>query len=239
MYVIRLSIIAGVLAALLVTPVQARSGRGEQRLREASLAYGDCVVRRNAVAARQVVLAEVPNDDIREDYRRLISTDCMSDAGRGGVAGILFRADSFRYMLAEGLVRLDYRASGPIDFTAVPRIDRPPVAALDEEELAGMGRRRQAELRESHRLATALRAMALLAECVARAAPEGVRSLALSEPQSADETQRFAVVQPAIAACLPPGESVRLDRSVLRGALLLNYYRLAHAVQPVAIAARD
>ena len=222
------------LALAAALPAQAQRGSDEAQLRATSIAYGDCVVRRYTARAQQVGLVELPNDRILDDHRRLISTDCMNDANNRDGSGIRFRADSFRYMLAEGLVRLHYLESGPTDFSAVPRIDRPAIAPIDEAALARLSARRQAEAREEHRVALGLRTLNMLSECIVRTAPEEVRALAQTEPQSAAETQGFAPVQPAIAACLPADATVRLNRAVLRGALLLSYYRLAHAVQPVA-----
>ena len=239
MPVIARAFLLAALSLAAALPAQAQRGHGEAQLRATSIAYGDCVVRRYTARAQQVVLVELPNDRILDDHRRLISPDCMNDANNRDGSGIRFRADSFRTMLAEGLVRLHYPQSGPTDFSAVPRIDRPAIAPIDEAALARLSARRQAEAREEHRVAIGLRTLNMLSECVVRAVPDEVRALAQTDPHSAAETQGFAPVQPAIAACLPAETNVRLNRAVLRGALLLSYYRLAHAVQPVALPPRD
>lgn len=209
------------------------------RTRATSTEYGDCVVARYTAIARDVILQEVPNDTIMDDHRRLLSVNCMGQATERDGSGIRFRGDSFRYMLAEGLVRLHYPTGGPTDFSTVPALVRPEIAPLDEAMVAGLSRRRQEEVRENHRVAVGIRTMALLGECVVRYAPEAVRAMALTDPASPEETAAMTAVQPAIAGCLPQGSTVRLNRAVVRGSLLVNYYRLAHAVQPVALSGRD
>lgn len=215
-----------------VAPASAERPSDVARTREVSTDYGDCVVRRHTAMAVDSVLNELPNEEISERYWRLNSVSCIAVARTGGVDGLRFRGDSFRYMLAEGLVRLFYSTSGPVDFTALAPLERMPISPLDEAAVANMGRRRQEEVREAHRAAVGWRTMALLAECVVRRQPETVRTMALTDPVSPEETSVMSDLQPAIAECLPAGATVRFNRAVLRGALLLNYFRLANAVQP-------
>lgn len=202
------------------------------RSREISTAYGDCVVGRYPAEAADAVLNDLSNVAISDRYRRLNNVSCMSEARTGRVEGLRFAGDSFRYMLAEGLVRLHYPSSGPADFSAVPALTRPPIEPFDEAALLRMSTRRQEEARSAFRAKSGLRVMAMLGECVARRDPEGTRSLAQTQPASAEEAATLARIQPAIARCLPEGTTVRFNRAVVRGSLLVNYYRLARAVQP-------
>lgn len=204
------------------------------RLRAVATDYADCVVARYPAMAVDSVVNDLPNDEISERHRRLNSVSCMGDARTGNVSGVAFRGDTFRYMLAEGLVRLHYATSGPTDFAAVPALERRPVTPLDETALATMNHRRAQEIRDSHATAMGLRTMAMLGECVARRNPEAVRGLALTQPATPEESAALATVQPAIGSCLPTGATVRLNRAIIRGSLLHNYYRLAHAAQPPA-----
>jgi hypothetical protein len=214
------------------SPVAAERPSDIARTRAIATAYADCVVGRYTAMAVDSVVNELPNDEISERYRRLNNVSCMGEARTGSVEGLGFGGDSFRYMLAEGLVRLHYASGGPTDFSSVPALVRTPVASLDEAALARMSARRQQELREAHGSAMGLRTMALLGECVARRNPETVRRIALTDPASPAESEAIALVQPTIGSCIPSGSTVRLNRAIVRGSLLLNYYRLAHAAQP-------
>lgn len=224
------------LALAIAAPVAASAQRpsDEARLRAIAADYADCVVARYPAMAVDSVVNDLPNDEIADRHRRLNSVSCMGDARTGNVGGVSFAGDTFRYMLAEGLVRLHYRTTGPTDLSAVPALERRPVAPLDEAALATMNDRRAQEVRDRHAGAMGLRTMALLGECVARRNPDTVRGLALTTPASPEEAAAFRTVQPAIASCLPVGATVRLNRGTVRGALLLNYYRLAYAAQPPA-----
>jgi hypothetical protein len=228
------STILATLALSIAVPAAANQERPSDvaRLRAVATDYADCVVARYPALAVDSVINDLPNDEISDRHRRLNSVSCMGDARTGNVSGVAFRGDTFRYMLAEGLVRLHYATSGPTDFAAVPALERRSVAPLDETALATMNARRAQEIRDSHATAMGLRTMAMLGECVARRNPEAVRGLALTQPATPEESAALATVQPAIGSCLPTGATVRLNRAIIRGSLLLNYYRLAYAAQP-------
>lgn len=174
----------------------------------------------------------VPNNEILSRFRRLDSINCMSRVSDGEGGGISFGGDTFRYMLADGLVRLHYGNAGPDDFADVPPLTFAPVPPLDEAALSQMGEQQQTEQRNRHRMQMASRVVAILGDCTARAQPESVRRIALTEPASPEEGEALLALRPALGGCLPADSSVRLSREILRGALLFGYYRLAHAAQP-------
>lgn len=200
------------------------------RGREIAHGYADCIVSRNTRQAVDIVINYVPGVAIFDRHRRLNSVQCMDEAG--GEYGVRFTGDAFRYMLAEGLVRLHYRNEGPTDFSAVAPLAHQQVGPLDEARLSTLSESEQREVREGHAREMSLRAAAMLGECVARIEPDAVRRVALTIPNSAEEGQALTTLRPAVAACLPPDTTIRLSRTSMRGALLLAYYRLAYVAQP-------
>lgn len=231
-----------VTALALPVPAAADDGSGQgasSLVRSVASDYADCIVARFTPQSVDAVVNDLPNTEIMNRYRRLISIDCMGRANERDGSGIRFVGDTFRYMLGEGLVRLHYPASGPTDFAAVPPLVRVPVPPLDEARLATLSERRQQEERERHTSRVGFRAAAILGECVARLEPEASRRVAFTQPASAEEGTALMALRQALAACLPTGQTVRVSRETMRGAVLFNYYRLAHAAQPPVIAVAD
>lgn len=233
----RILTLSCILAALAVTvPAAAAAQRGDgygtARVRTLASRYADCVVARFTPQAMDVVVNNIPNNEILSRFRRLDSINCMSRVSDSEGGGIRFGGDTFRYMLADGLVRLHYGNAGPSDFAAVPPLAFAPVPPLDEAALSQMGEQQQAEQRDRHRMQMASRAVAILGDCAARAQPESVRRIALTEPASPEEGEALLALRPTLGACLPADSSVRLSREILRGTLLFGYYRLAHTAQP-------
>ena len=66
-------------------------------------------------------------------------------------------------------------------------------------------------------------------ECVARTDPVGSRLWILTPADSDEETSRIKVIMPAFSRCLEPGSTIKFGREQLRGAVALNYSRLAYA----------
>lgn len=216
-----------------------RPGHGTERVRNVASAYADCIVTRYPSQSVDVLINDLPNSEVMDRYRRLNSSHCMGRAnGRDG-SGIRFVGDAFRYMLAEGLVRLHYPVAGPTDFAGVPALAREPLPELDEAWLANLGERRQQEERERHSRLVGYRGAAIIGECIARREPESARRLAFTDPAGAEEGTALMALRPALSACIPAGQSLRISRETMRGAILFNYYRLAHAAQPPVIAAAD
>jgi hypothetical protein len=72
-------------------------------------------------------------------------------------------------------------------------------------------------------------AMSRLGECVVRAAPDSSGRLVRSAVASPDESAAFEALKPAVSSCLSAGATVAFSPELLRGAVALNYYRLAKA----------
>ncbi len=231
---------AGLITALgLSSPAFAQTGASSDRdeIRQMSTRYADCAVARRPDVAADIVEHELTSERPNNRRYALVSgSQCMVPLVQNSVdiSGLRWPAFMFRYMLAEGLVRRYYRASGPTDLSSVPPLNWLPVAPLDEAALARRSSSRQATERAAYNTAVAVRAMAGFSECVVRGSPEPVRQLALTEPASDQESTQFDALRPQLNACLTGTSNLRMSRSVLRGALMVSYFRLANAVQPPA-----
>ncbi len=233
---IRLTVAVSVLVAAF--PGAAQTDRQEERnVRATSLDYGDCVVARYPQDAEQVVVSQIDNDEISRRYRRLNNVGCMGRATEGTAAGgVRYSGDNFRYMLSEALVRMHFSTVAAPSFGAVPPLSRPPVEepAIDApsgEAQLRLSLRRREDASEDYAERRAFDLMSRLGECVARSAPEATRLLALTETGTPGETAALDALRPAIAQCIPPGTTIRLRPAHVRGAALMNYFRLARAAQ--------
>ncbi len=224
-----------------VVPAAAQTDRQqEHNVRATSLDYGDCVVARYPQDAEQVVLLQLDNDQIARRYRRLNNMGCMGRATeRTATGGVRYSGDNFRYMLSEALVRMHFATVAAPDFGTVPPLSRPPVEepAIDSpsgESQLRLSLRRREEASANYAERRAFDIMSRLGECVARSAPEATPLLALTDVGTPGEIAALAALRPAIAQCIPPGTTIRLRPAHVRGATLMNYFRLARAAQAAA-----
>lgn len=76
-----------------------------------------------------------------------------------------------------------------------------------------------------------VRILSLYGECVVRDDPQNSYDLAMAKVGSVEEAQSFANLQPSFGACLNNHGQVAFDKSILKGLVNVNYYRLAMAMQ--------
>lgn len=188
--------------------------------------FADCVVARFPQDARAAIRDDVSNEQLRENYRRLLNQRCASTAGVGRIA-IAFPGAGFKYALGEGVVRSLNPAAWPSSFASVPALTWQPVVTRSDSEVAAMRPdwRAQYEARVARERDEYL--LANMGECVARNNPNAVRDTALNSTSA--EAYR-ASIQPLVTAlqtCLPQGSSVRIRPDQLRGAALYAYARMA------------
>ena len=142
-----------------------------------------------------------------------------------------FPYDSYRYVLADALVNAEFSGHGEASFADRLPLAQPALSVPSEEAKAlaeVKGERRRKEMTETIAKAHALAAMARYGECVVRQDPESARYWILTPADTPEETSRIKVLQPAFELCLGEG-TVRFSRSMMRGTVAVNYYRLARA----------
>ena len=190
-----------------------------------------CLVTHRREDARRAVLEHW--DSRRLVYREWLREPQCYRLGRG------FRSNSavLRSSAANQLILSDL---GPEDVARVPAAPPLPYATPDPvRTVDSRGRPASAASLERQREAIARRlnwvVIGQFGECVARANPAAVPVLAASPVASPAEIEALKAFGPQMPQCLPKGVRLELDRSSLRGAIVLAYYRLAMAArsQPV------
>lgn len=192
--------------------------------------YAKCVVQRRWEKASEAILKNVDNGTILKHYRGLIDGDCLTKQTR--LAGkMTFAGDLYRYALADALVAKEFGASGPVDFSAAPKLVQraaPEAPKAPADDSKSEKRRYERELDDYNEM-TGFRVLGAIGECVVRLDPVSARALVLSKPTTDDEDRHFETITPTVANCLPEGETVKFGKLALRGTIAINYYRLAHA----------
>ncbi len=210
------------------------SGRTGDDDRRSAQAFADCTVGRQPTESRIVVVTPLSDVELDRRYPRLLRWQCFEGGVRAqSIASMTFPFPTTHLILADALVRRDYAMGGPADLMSVPLLQPiPSPAAASPDELADMPARDRQRRIETDAGIVSWSVLQRLGDCVARRAPEGVRTLALSGVATPEERTRLGELQPAMAACIPPGTSVRMRPADVRGASVLAYYRLAYAIAP-------
>jgi hypothetical protein len=176
--------------------------------------------------AVETVLSMQGSQEIMREHPDVVDSYCL-----GTFWLKLNGAEYLRYGLADALLRLDYAKGLPSDIGVAAPLAHVEVNDSDFMPPPGktMSVKQLAVLQEDKEKALALRAASIFAECVARADPDHVLDLVLTEPGSDAEKKAFAALQPPLRSCVPRDRTISLDSLQLRGVLAMNLYRLAKA----------
>lgn len=206
----------------------------DKQTSEINYAYADCVVKREHDLAAKAILDNVGNAELYKHYPNLFVPDCLGEAAGAG-AQMSFGGDLYRYALAGALVRKDLAGRTLDDLDQVAPLDHLPVsrdAALDGDRK--LGKWKQERLTKSYQESLASHFLSQYGECVVRTDPAGAKSVLLSKPTRPDEAAAFQALMPALRNCMPADNTLSFGPLVLRGALAINYYRLAYAPRVAA-----
>lgn len=206
-------------------------------IREVSKNYADCVVKRRYELARNAVVSNANNGEIAKDYRKLIIGDCLVKANKGNGARMKFGGDHYRYALAEALIRHDFpepsltTVEGLAKLTHLPTPTSPP-------DVTGYKKSKAEKVLAAYQSSKLITSLSQYGECVVRLAPVDSHALLMTDTDTAGEAAAFAKLQPTLGDCLAGDGTVKFGKSVLRGSIAINYYRLAYAAShPVALTA--
>lgn len=217
-----MSLLALVLAAAASTaqPQWKESSPAEarQKLRE----FAECAARRDPKVAHRFVMLNQGELLPPQLFRDLFSGRCL---GRNG-AQLRMRQWRSRAALAEALIRQRPEVFRPASYAAVPALNWAPVQA--SPRLASLP---QAEAEQREAMSQAEVLMSQLGECVVRNDAPGVLSALQTDLDGAAEKARLQLLAPKIASCIRKGDTLSLNRTNLRSALALAYYRLGVAAQ--------
>ena len=232
----RFLISVAAISALFASPLVAQPVGSQYRpskkepveIRKISNGYADCIVRKKPELAREAILSNATNEQIAKKYRRLISGGCLVKANKGKGGQMAFGDDLFRYNISGALIRADLQNHVPRDFNDVPALEHIKRLKPKPELMAGTNRKAKKH-QGAVKKRKAMRALSIYGECVVRSDPVNSFALAMSDIGSDEETAAFAKLQPSFGPCLNGEGDYRFTRSVLRGLVNVNYYRLAMA----------
>ena len=228
-------LLGAVLAACLPAPAAAQSNSdfSTKETRELTHDYARCVVASRAAKASEVILANLDNSAILRDYSSLIVRECLAREVMLPVR-MRFGGDLYRYALADALVAREFADQPVPDLSAVPRLthrDPGPAPSATLPNGKRVKKRDYETARHRHAAATAYAWLSRYGECVVRVDAASSLALLVTKPDSPAETAAFAALKPALARCLPEGETLKFGKVALRGSVAINYYRLAHAAR--------
>lgn len=221
-------LIVGIILAFAFTPLSAKKF-SDQEIRAVSNKYANCVVSRQHTLASEALINNVDNETLSKKYRKLIIGNCLVAANGGNGARMGFGGDLYRYALAEALIKVDFPAPSFDSFDKVPPLEHLPL--LPEQDFSRVSDRKAKEHSERLSERKTTRALSKYGECVVRFAPQDSLALMETQADSTEETTGFQTLQPALSNCLAEGTKLGFGKSVLRGSIAINYFRLAHAAK--------
>ncbi len=222
------------LAVGIATPVRADGvSRKEQEARRITFEYARCVVRRRPDRAADAILSNADNATISARYEDLIRGECMGSVA-GGVE-VSFGGDLYRYALADALVNADFVVQRETDFAnrlPLAHLEAPTDAQLVTALESTKSALKRTEIQRAYEKRQGIVWLSRFGECVVRRDPVNARLWLLTRPDEPEEVSRISALRAAFADCLANG-TMRFSRSVMRGTVAINYYRLAKStVQP-------
>lgn len=194
--------------------------------------FAKCVAKFSHDPARRFVLATGEQSVSDEDLRRVLHGYCASLWGPGPLFDV--KALQLKGVLAEALNQRDNRAWPSFDPRVAKAIDwsvpqpkplnRPAPLTADEIALRNL----------SHELAVTQNKVGHLGECIVRANPSGAVDVLNTTMDDPSELVALKALTPAIVGCVRSGEVAAFNRTDLRSAIALSYYRLANPDAPLA-----
>jgi hypothetical protein len=188
-------------------------------------------VQRRPDFARRLVLnwGKLPSPS---DLQELGSASCLGQAG-SDVIELNIRDALYRGAVAEQLIRRDLSKATVIDPVPLPALEwpGPERPSLVDKRGRGLPAPAQKEAERRYAATVADNQVMPLGECVVRADPAGSRTALLTEMDSPLELAKLKAMSPTIARCIAQGETSKFNRTTLRAALAVSYYRLAAAAR--------
>lgn len=199
---------------------------------ETRLIIGDfakCAIKKHRREAVQFVLS----GSSRETMVKIADPDCLSktiDKKGGADVALRLPPNILGYALADALINEEFptfdaavisTASAPTDVVDSEAFARKPGKRYTSEELKKLEDARAAALKDL--------AFMEFGECVVRTNPSGAYALIRANATSPGESAAFQGLMQTLGGCLGKGEQFQANRTMLRGIIALNFYRLAHA----------
>jgi len=199
--------------------------------------YASCMVDINHKRAAEIILNDVSDLTFAAKYQDILIDKPLNEVFECRQMHMRYQAewlmneDLLRFALAEALVRADLKSDKSTNFS-----DRAPLSHYQVETKDALAvRLRLTEkkqipmLEKAFEQQLAMMWLAYYGECVVRRDPMKVRDWLFSKSGSAAEDQAIQNIAESLSACLTDGQKLNFKRNVLKGAMAVNYYRLAMA----------
>lgn len=225
------SLAVGILApALVVAPASAKSG--DAQARDIMKRFAACAVAREPELASQFVLKQIDERLPDRDFQKLVSSACLTRTNPF-VASLRMRGAMLRGAFAEELVRVELADEPPADFAAVPPLvwSEPTAPSSVDEKGKAIGQKVMREREAGYLQAVADSYVGRLGECVVRADPAGAKVVVVAQIDTPYELAAMKAMSTTIGSCIVQGETLKFNRTTLRSALAVSYYRLAAAAR--------
>lgn len=194
-------------------------------------AYSQCVAETEGSKASEALLKNVDAKTIVRDYPMLIIRKCLRDNG-GKNSALVFTNDLYLYVLADALVQREFSASAMPNLARVPALVHRDASDKPRNNPAtGTLNRKQSQAWKHYEDTLAHSLLSRFGECIVRRDRLAAKALLATRPESVEETRQFGILRGALEKCLPESETAKFGKVTLRGAVALNYYRLAHAAR--------
>ena len=199
------------------------------------VAYAHCVVQRDHNRAAAAVLANLSQRDLERNYSDIFLAQPVVFVAR--CQRLVMRADvAFRYSgepllsaLAEALIESDLQYANPIELSdRLPLMYSTPLREkVSTARHEGTGRH-SSNIQQPEE-ESARQWLSRYGECIVRSQPTLARNWVRTVTDGADEAATIRALSPALSECLVEGQEMRFAKSRLRGAVAINYFRLAMA----------
>jgi hypothetical protein len=212
----------------------------EVRLVQARLA--ECVVKKRPVEARTFVLQyrnRRPDDAAASKLIKLLADgNCLmaalADRMNIRSAELALPGDTMQYILSDALIRAelsawpvlsDLKRAAPLNHPVMHESDYVPEPGkkLKSAQLKELAKGRTQEVERIY--------LSQFGECVVRANPAGAHRLVSSAIGSTGEREAISALAGTFKTCLLDDQTIVLNKTLTRGAVTLNYYRLAYALK--------
>lgn len=199
----------------------------EEESRQVLQDYAKCVVKKNPELVGQYIRYEytLPKPFNRRVFEQLMPPSCLKSAGfvsrltardlmiRGALAEQLLKRDGIPILTlsSRNLVTLGFPVVG--EFSPVGRSGK----TLTGSELE------EAKIRYARSVLDDF--VLQLGQCVTRAAPDRVKSVIETSLDDPEEIAAMRALSSEIAGCVSSGETLKFNRTNLRAAMAISYYR--------------
>ena len=202
-------------------PIETPGDASKHAANEVLRSFARCIVTYHGDAARRYVLLPLGSWVPHKDFLDIGDSRCLGFvSGRLAMGGLAYRG-----ALAEELLRWDFTHLNADALASASPLDWSPFRSGVDGPLAPQT---PSEGQRVPNVALAGGMIGALAECVIRRSPVGSRALLNTKTEPA-ERAAMQVLLPDIAQCTQATGTVRFNRSSLRQAVAVAYYRLAWA----------